>query len=256
MTHLRVNNHMPIISGGVRGRGVVPLVFCALLTVALFWPLTGYAATASLVPMARLQETLLASQTLAVIRAGGADLYDAVGQAIGKLPAGAALDVTGRSSDSQWYYGSDRNGATGWVSVTQIVIFDADSLPARTDFRPPALDGTGIDTTKNVSATQATASGETSRQTISANATEPINVRAGPGTGYAIVGTLKPGITVTAQARNEPADWLQIDRGNLGQLHQQRAQVWRTTRCRPTYRAPHRAGCNRLALVRRRREPT
>ncbi len=49
---------------------------------------------------------------------------------------------------------------------------------------------------------------------LSGQTTGGTNVRSGPGTGYAIAGTLSVSEEVTAVGRNEAGDWVQIDFGD------------------------------------------
>jgi hypothetical protein len=72
--------------------------------------------------------------------------------------------------------------------------------------------------------TELAASSEGSRApsfcTLTNNGGNNINVRGGPGTGYGIVDVLPAGGEVTADGRNEAADWVHIEReGTVGWLY-------------------------------------
>ncbi len=76
--------------------------------------------------------------TLAMVRAGGAGLYDGSGVLIVDMPGGTTLKISGRTSDNRWFYGSNKTGATGWVSSAGVVIFGVSNVPVREGFTEPA----------------------------------------------------------------------------------------------------------------------
>ena len=82
--------------------------------------------------------TAASGTTLAVVRAGGASLYDDAGQPLLELPAGAPLRVDGRTSDNRWFHGAARDGTAGWASADALVIFGVSNVPVREGFSAPA----------------------------------------------------------------------------------------------------------------------
>lgn len=67
---------------------------------------------------------------LAIVGAGGANLYSAPGgDQVATLAAGAVLTAVGRSSDNLWIVVRQSGGAAGWVEVSQVVLFGISELP-------------------------------------------------------------------------------------------------------------------------------
>ncbi len=142
------------------------------------------------------------SGALAVVRASGAALHDAPsGTVIEPLARGAALEATGRTTDSVWLKVTAPGNKVGWTPAAQLVVFGVENLPVVNDWpsaspqttapregvaRPALVRITGIINTDG----------------------QGLNLRAGPGTGYAIVGARPPGQTLTLTGRNASADWL------------------------------------------------
>ncbi|MCX6030445.1 MAG: SH3 domain-containing protein [Chloroflexi bacterium] len=183
MSHSRINGRMPIM-------------LCVLLIAAFLGGSAGSVAAMAPAPPK--------GSTLAVVRGGGASLYDATGKSVRDLPSGAVFRVTGRSADSQWLNGATTDGATGWVSAARLVIFGVKMLPVRAGFTPPAP-----------SVAAQPAAGATVRlQGVVISGTMLLNVRSGPGADYPVIGTVPPGATVFALARNEAADWIQVEQTN------------------------------------------
>jgi dipeptidyl aminopeptidase/acylaminoacyl peptidase len=148
-----------------------------------------------------------AGSTLGVARAGGTSLYDAAGKPILELPAGAALKVTGRTTDSRWVYGATRDGTAGWADPARLVIFGIPYLPVREGFTAPAAQGAASPPAARAITAAGAAVG---LPAIVTSGAERLNVRSGPATGFAVVATLAPGAEVQAVARNVAADWVQL----------------------------------------------
>ena len=123
---------------GMRGRSLLPLVFTAFLVAFLICVSVGSSAAGSVSPAAPAQGHRASGTTLAVVRAGGASLYDDAGQPILELPAGAPLRVDGRTSDNRWFHGAARDGTAGWASADALVIFGVSNVPVREGFSAPA----------------------------------------------------------------------------------------------------------------------
>ena len=74
------------------------------------------------------------SNTVAVVRSSGADLYDAPdGAAIQSLARGSALDAIGRTADGAWLKVTTADGKTGWTPAARLVVFAVENLPALSD---------------------------------------------------------------------------------------------------------------------------
>ena len=143
------------------------------------------------------QANAAGANTLAVVRARGAELYAAPGDAtaLRALASSARLEAVGRTADSTWIMVKTPDGATGWVNQGQVVIFAVTNLPVRGD-APPAS------TRSLAPINQATG--------IVNTAGDLLNLRSGPGTGYPIIGATPPGVTLTLVGRDTTTSWLQI----------------------------------------------
>lgn len=179
-----------------------------------------------------------------IVGAEGTTLLDAPAGANGQpLSAGELFNAVGRTADSQWLAVQRADGVSGWVAASEVVAFGLSKLavldPAAFTVNLPAAqatsateavaDSTGVTTTTTVTATTAPtvaaaatmtlSSGETPTTATAATSGERatvtlssgrLNVRSGPGTTYAIVAKAYPGAEVTVVARNDRADWVQI----------------------------------------------
>ncbi len=165
--------------------------------------------------------------TLAVTRAAGATLYDDTGAVLRELPSGVAFKVSGRTADSRWFYGATRDGATGWMSADEVLIFGVSKVAERAGFTPPAGPATAPATGSAAGTETSTADAQPAAETATASAAgasatatvstgaQRLNVRSGPGTSYPVVGSLASGSQVTATARSARGDWLRIADANL-----------------------------------------
>ena len=195
---------------GMRGRSLLLLVFTALLVVFLICVSAGISSAGSVSPAAPAQGHRASGTTLAVVRAGGASLYDDGGQPLLELPAGAPLRVDGRTSDNRWFHGAARDGTAGWASSDALVIFGVSNVPIREGFSapvpktPPAV----------TSGAPTPAGAATSLPATVASGTR-LNVRSGPGTGYPVISTVAPGAALTAAARNAAGDWIRVQQAAL-----------------------------------------
>ena len=198
---------------GMRGRSLLPLVFTAFLVAFLICVSAGSSAAGSVSPAAPAQGHRSSGTTLAVVRAGGASLYDDAGQPLLELPAGAPLRVDGRTSDNRWFHGAARDGTAGWASADALVIFGVSNVPVREGFSAPASQNpTRGDVRRH--ARRRTPAGATSLPATVASGTR-LNVRSGPGTGYPVISTVAPGAALTAAARNAAGDWIRVQQAAL-----------------------------------------
>lgn len=200
-----------------RKRGLLPGVLAALLIVLLF-----SAAPGSVSAGAPTRAELAAGATLAVVRAGGAGLYDAGGQLLRELAMSTAVKVSGRTADNLWFYGSIKDGTTGWVSSASVVIFGVKNVPERGGFTPPAQPATtapGAAGGTSDAAAAATApdtaaagaAGAVRLPAIAVSGAKRLNVRSGPGTTYPVVASVANGAALAAVGRNAAADWIRVE---------------------------------------------
>jgi len=146
----------------------------------------------------------------AIVRAGGAELLDApAGTPIAALPMGARVEAIGRSAEpissptdkagTGWVLVTTGDGRTGWVAAGRLVVFAVQNLPVREAPQP-----------KPAPAEVAAAANPAALTGRVTTANQGLNVRAGPGTGHAIIGVAAPGQALTLIGRNAAGDWLQI----------------------------------------------
>ncbi|RIK58026.1 MAG: hypothetical protein DCC57_01170 [Chloroflexi bacterium] len=161
---------------------------------------------------------------MAVVRGGGAGLYDRPGGAvIGQLTTGTALTVWGRSGDSAWLVVTAGGGVSGWVEKATVVAFDLETLPvvdggtAATVSPAASVPASGADSAAapdDATPTPA-AMGDEIIATVAVTDSR-LNIRTGPGTTYAIVGKAQPGESFVATGRNTQATWIEIATPDLG----------------------------------------
>jgi len=173
----------------------------------------------------------------------GAQVHPLDGSAAPVLPSGARLTLVGRSADGQWLLATGET-ASGWVLVDAVIAFNTARLPV-TDATPPALAAPAATTPAlrvgETAAADDAASAEspvfaaTPASTAEAGATssaaatpEPaaegapvtarldtaktrgLNVRTGPGAGYARLATLAADDVVAVVGRSAGGSWLQL----------------------------------------------
>ena len=159
-----------------------------------------------------------------MVRAGGASLVDDAGKLLLDLPMGAAVKVSGRTSGNDWFYGSTKDGTTGWISAANVLIFGVSNVPERKGFTglapadAAAADPTAVDRGKGnsdaaaaatVSGAQPGAAATLRLQAIVNSGSQRLNVRSGPGTTYPVVTSIASG----AQLRLPPRCGRGLDSG-------------------------------------------
>ena len=171
-----------------RGAGLAISLMLALF-VALALPVATFAA---------------GSNSVAVVRSSGADLYDAPdGAAIQSLARGSALDAIGRTADGAWLKVTTAGGVTGWTPAARLVVFAVENLPALSDAQATPAQSSAAAGSKAITST-------TSITGTVTTVGELLNLRAGPGTDTAIIGTRSPGETLALAGRNKSTDWLAV----------------------------------------------
>jgi hypothetical protein len=190
---------------------------------------------------ALIDRQLTRPTSMGIVGGGGAGFFASPGGAlIQNLPAGSTLTITGRTGDGGWYAAYLGDGRAGWIAVGAARIFgDPGELEIVNQSFSPAIVATLIaEASRPVTPFPTTAPltlSPSARATptpaelapapvaeASPPSAEPaapqatvivdgVNVRAGPGTDFSIVGSLVQGNTATILARNQAADWLQIE---------------------------------------------
>jgi uncharacterized protein YraI len=120
------------------------------------------------------------------VRAGPGTEYSS----LGLLDPGQKVQIVGKDQSGKWYVILYPGGPQerGWVTASYIQAGNTGGLPVVM----------GADARGSPSA----ATGKVTQQ---------LNVRAGPGTGYDLLGRLQPGAVVTLTGKNETGTWLQIE---------------------------------------------
>ncbi len=214
MTYECIDRPRPCAPGSNRRRLMCSLLG-VLLIVSLLLAAPGYALAAS-----SMRPELTGGVTLAVVRVGGASFYDAGGQPLRNLALSTAIKVSGRSADTLWFYGSLKDGASGWVQAADVVIFGVRNVPERGGFTPPtslaaeapgAAAGTALTAAPNTGVTPAeSVEGAIGLAAVVESGAKRLNVRSGPGVSYPIVATVADGAALTAVGRNAAADWIRV----------------------------------------------
>lgn len=177
--------------------------------------------------VARGQQAMPGMTSLvAVVRGGGAQLYDRpAGTATQTLATGVALTVWGRSADGQWLVVTDPRGASGWVRLNQIVIFNTAELPV---LDGSTAVGSGTQTSLPVATAVPVEEAQPTPAVVQPVATPAVggsggtitarvavtdarlNIRTGPGTEFRILAKADPGDSFVALARNAASTWIEI----------------------------------------------
>jgi len=110
--------HQKVLS---KGLSVLVIIALALVQVSLSNASVVEAAT-SLAPAAQAGVAIVNTRPTNLLAAPGAEV-------IAQLEPGAMVEVSGRSEDGQWVYGTTVTGAAGWVVAVDLVLFGQSSLP-------------------------------------------------------------------------------------------------------------------------------
>lgn len=179
--------------------------------------------------------------SMGIVGGGGAGFFAAPGGAlIQSLPAGATLTITGRTGDGGWYAAYLGDGRSGWIAVGAARIFgDPGELEIVSQSISPAIVATLIaEASRPVTPFPTTAPltlSPSARATptpvdlapaplaqaspLPAQPSRPqatvivdgVNVRAGPGTEFDVVGSLVRDASMLLVGRNAAGDWVQIE---------------------------------------------
>jgi Tol biopolymer transport system component/uncharacterized protein YraI len=194
---------------------------------------TSVPPTATAAPLLGAQ-----SQLIAVVGSDGADLRSAPGgDTVRTLPVGTALTATGRTNDSSALFVTTPDGATGWVDVTALVVFNVRGLPVSEEgaTEAPADTATVTDTVE-ITATVATTAtsapaaptAAATAQLVATNGLRPppvadgrptaqvtmtgsrLNIRSGPGTNFGVIGKALPQEVFVVLGRTSDSTWVQL----------------------------------------------
>ena len=194
---------------------------------------TSVPPTATAAPLLGAQ-----SQLIAVVGSDGADLRSAPGgDTVRTLPVGTALTATGRTNDSSALFVTTPDGATGWVDVTALVVFNVRGLPVSEEGATEApadtatvTDSVEITATVATTATSAPAAptAAATAQLVAANGLRPppvadgrptaqvtmtgsrLNIRSGPGTNFGVIGKALPQEVFVVLGRTSDSTWVQL----------------------------------------------
>jgi len=130
------------------------------------------------------------------LRAGPGTEYEH----LGSLQQGDRVGILARTSDGEWYKISLEDGAIRWVSASYVdAELEIESIPT---VQPDARTDTSASTPTG-------APTQTPGPKVNV-ATANVNLRAGPGTNYPIVGGLQEGDPVEIAGRTGDGGWYQI----------------------------------------------
>lgn len=194
-------------------------------------------ATATRRPLADLRSaasaSVLSRPTALGIVTGGANLLNAPnGGAVGFLPAGATVTITGRSADGGWYAVYLEDSTAGWLPLGAVRLFgDGAELETVNESIGPAIVATLLaEASRPLGPIEVAAATPVPADALPAvaapappapvsdAATAPsalvtaagVNVRAGPGTDFPVIWAFAQNDRLTLLARNEAGDWLEI----------------------------------------------
>lgn len=164
----------------------------------------------------------------AIAGVDGSQLWSSDGSLVTILDTGATVQATGRSADGAWL-AVGTNLGSGWIRADQVVAYGVQYLPETTV--PAALLAAAAQAAPvSVASAAAPVTTANSADAIAAKtapaekaATAPVeltatvattgsrlNIRSGPGAGYAVVAKADPGAKYAVTGRNQAGDWLQI----------------------------------------------
>lgn len=198
------------------------------------------------VPPTATATTLVSGRTelIAVVGSAGAALRTTPdGETLRTLATGTALTAIGRTTDSNTLFVRTTDGATGWVDVTEVVVFNVRNLPVRDDAAGSAAAEASAaavgEVAQSVTTTVTTTVSPAVTATVTATVTVPetttatqamrptpvadgqptaqvamtgsrLNIRSGPGTAFPVIGKALPREVFIVQGRNADSSWVQI----------------------------------------------
>lgn len=198
--------------GGPWRRGFLVFSFLLALCLIIGMPFHAWAAGA---PTATLP-AVANGKVLAIVRAGGATLHEAPGDnPIQDLATGTPLTATGRTADGTWVSVRSAEGFEGWVLTEQLVIFGLDYLPVLSNVIAATGTSDAGPADEGSLEEQASPTSDALSYTATVSTTLSLNIRAGPGMDYLVIGKAAPASTVTVVRRSEDGQWLQVEQPEL-----------------------------------------
>ncbi len=125
---------------------------------------------------------------LALVRMGGATLWNEAGAQVAELEPGAHLRAAYRTPDGGWFFVYDDAGVNGWAAAEELIVVGGADLPVREVSGRPGQPVTA--TVGDIGAL--------------------LRVRTGPSTAFPILIKVRPGDEFTVLGRNRAGDWLNI----------------------------------------------
>jgi hypothetical protein len=176
--------------------------------------------------------------TEAVVGLGGARVWNLDGSPVGELPQGVLFSATQRSADDAWLFGQSEDGTEGWISIDNLIIFDADRLaPADVAIVPvtptpaPAIaektgDAGGAQPSEPMALELPTVTpgvgkgadpGTSGRLPTARIALEDsrLNIRAGPDSSHRVIAKAFPEELYALRAISGDGRWVQVDLPNV-----------------------------------------
>lgn len=183
------------------------------------------------------------SEFIAVVGSAGAVLRSTPdGEEIRTLSTGTALSASGRTADNNAIFVALTDGASGWVDVKAVVVFNVKNLPVvdaagAETVATSATDAVTMTATLTASVevsttavtTETTAPAATARPAATTQAIRPtpvadgrptaqvamtgsrLNVRSGPGTAFPVIAKALPREVFITLGRNSDSTWVQLE---------------------------------------------
>ena len=218
-------NHRP------RGRIVLSVFSALALSLGLYFSLQRSTVTPLLAAPTQQEQ----ADRLAIVGIDGGSLYAAVDDAIIRaLAPGDLLKVLSRTADAQWLEVTTPDDKHGWVQSGSVIFYGIAQLPVTeiivgnhvisetminaTQLFSHAVDGLEITTPLTTAAvaplvpareTTTVAGANELTVRVVTNGTR-LNIRSGPGTGFAILGKAQPGDRIVVLGRTADGGWVQI----------------------------------------------
>ncbi len=192
-------------------------------------------------PTTNLSTSARRVEAIGIVGGSGATLLDDLGGAsVRALTAGTIINVTGRSEDSGWLTAYTNDGVAGWLEASRVTLYGGEGLavvqpglsaeeitsgqaavpsPTPTEMISetvaatvaPTLEATATPVPPTPTAAMAAAPVAPADGSVTAVVRSVgLYVRAGPGTDYAVVGTVLQGDQLSVMGRNAAISWVQI----------------------------------------------
>lgn len=200
----------------------VPLVNADGRPVGSAAPAATIPAAATPAPTTGITSTTPLSPPTASILANLRAAPNITAALVGSAKAGQVLDIVGKNAAGDWL----KLASGSWIFAelvdnipTNLPVVAEDEITSATATPTAATDSSSVAVTAELSvdpakAIQALVAGITTQTTTISTTTTVVaaNLRSGPGTTFALQGSLPAGAVLTIIGRNEAGDWLKLDR--------------------------------------------